>query len=307
MKFVTFQKNGPARLGVLIGNDAILDLQRALSATPGIASVSAAAFDSLLSLIDAGASGIAAADELMRLAEAGGLKDATLPIADVNLLAPIPRPSKNVFCVGRNYVDHVAEGYRERGTEIKLPEYPQFFTKPPTAIVAPGGVILRHAGLTEKLDYEVELGLIIGKRGRDIPEAEALDHIFGYTIINDVTARDLQRRHDQWFKGKGLDGSCPIGPSVVLRRDIADPQSLDIELSVNGATRQRSNTRHMIFPITRIIAELSLGLTLEPGDIIATGTPSGVGYAMEPPRALQSGDVVTCRIEGIGTLENRVV
>jgi 2-keto-4-pentenoate hydratase/2-oxohepta-3-ene-1,7-dioic acid hydratase in catechol pathway len=134
----------------------------------------------------------------------------------------------------------------------------------------------------------------------------AFDHIFGYTIINDVTGRDLQRRHDQWFKGKGLDGSCPIGPVVVLRSDIPDAQALDIELRVNGEVRQRSNTRHMIFSIPRIIADLSLGMTLEPGDIIATGTPSGVGYAMEPPRFLTSGDVVTCEIEGIGTLENRV-
>jgi 2-keto-4-pentenoate hydratase/2-oxohepta-3-ene-1,7-dioic acid hydratase in catechol pathway len=306
MKFVTYQQDGSARLGAMIGDEHILDLQRARSAADDIPSAPASAFDSLPSLIDASNPGLEAACELVRRAEAGGLKAAICGITGVTLLAPIPRPLKNVFCVGRNYVDHVAEGYRARGTEIKLPDYPQFFTKPPTAIVAPGGAIQRHASLTEKLDYEVELALIIGKRGRDIPEAEALDHVFGFSIINDVTARDLQRRHDQWFKGKGLDGSCPMGPSVVLRRDIADAQALDIELHVNGELRQRSNTRHMIFSITRIISELSLGLTLEPGDIIATGTPSGVGYAMDPPQALQVGDVVTCRVEGIGTLENRV-
>jgi 2-keto-4-pentenoate hydratase/2-oxohepta-3-ene-1,7-dioic acid hydratase in catechol pathway len=306
MKFVTFDLAGSARLGALMDDDNLLDLHAAFAGTNEPWDVPASAFDSLTSLIDAGEAGIETTAKLMKLAQAGSLKSATHKLSDVRLMAPIPRPSKNVFCVGRNYVDHVNEGYRARGAEIKLPEYPQFFTKPPTAIVAPGGTIMGHAGLTEKLDYEVELGLIIGKRGRDIPEDKALDHIFGFTIINDVTARDLQRRHDQWFKGKGLDGTCPMGPSVVLRADIADAQSLDIELHVNGELRQRSNTKHMIFSIKRIISELSLGLTLEPGDIIATGTPSGVGYAMDPPRALKAGDVVTCKIEGIGTLENRV-
>lgn len=237
----------------------------------------------------------------------GELKDAICDSSAVKILPPIPRPRKNVFCVGRNYIEHVNEGYRARGTEIKLPEYPQFFTKPPTAVIAHGAPIPRHAGLTDKLDYEIELALVIGRGGCNISEDKAFDHVFGYTILNDVTARDLQRRHDQWFKGKGLDGTCPIGPCVVLRDDIPDAQSLDVELRVNGEVRQKSNTRHMIFSIRRIISELSQGLTLEPGDIIATGTPSGVGYAMEPPNLLKSGDVVTCRIEGIGTLENHVV
>jgi 2-keto-4-pentenoate hydratase/2-oxohepta-3-ene-1,7-dioic acid hydratase in catechol pathway len=307
MKLVTFERDGLAHLGVLLGDDKLIDLQRADRSDAKLAASPAGMFESLLSLIDAGETGIKAVREMEALANAGRLKEAICDIATVKILAPIPRPRKNVFCVGRNYIEHVNEGYRARGTEIKLPEYPQFFTKPPTAVIAHGAAIPRHAGLTDKLDYEIELALIIGRGGTNIPQDKAFDHIFGYTILNDVTARDLQRRHDQWFKGKGLDGTCPIGPWVVLRDDIPDAQSLDVELRVNGEVRQSSNTRHMIFSIPRIISELSLGLTLEPGDIIATGTPSGVGYAMEPPNLLKTGDVVTCRIEGIGTLENHVV
>jgi 2-keto-4-pentenoate hydratase/2-oxohepta-3-ene-1,7-dioic acid hydratase in catechol pathway len=299
MKFVTFDHEGSIKLGALLGDEAVLDLRRASADHD-------ARFENLTALIKSGDSAIKTVEGLLVQARGGAFKEATYRLSNVRLMAPIPRPQKNVFCVGRNYVDHVNEGYRARGTEAKLPEFPQFFTKPPTSIIAHGAPIPGHVGITEKLDYEVELGLIIGTGGRDIPADKAFDHIFGYTIINDVTGRDLQRRHDQWFKGKGLDGSCPIGPVVVLRADITDAQALDIELRVNGEVRQRSNTRHMIFSIPRIIADLSLGMTLEPGDIIATGTPSGVGYAMEPPRFLTAGDVVTCEIEGIGTLENRV-
>ncbi|WP_424628414.1 fumarylacetoacetate hydrolase family protein [Bradyrhizobium sp. SYSU BS000235] len=299
MQLVTFDHDRSVKLGALISDGAVLDLKRA-------AADHGAIFEDLITLIQAGDAGINAVKRLLVQAQAGSFKEAIYRLSDVRLMAPIPRPQKNVFCVGRNYVEHVNEGYRARGTEAKLPEFPQFFTKPPTSVIAHGGLIPAHVGVTEKLDYEVELGLIIGTRGRDIPMDKAFDHIFGYTIINDVTGRDLQRRHDQWFKGKGLDGSCPIGPGVVLKSDIPDAQALNIELRVNGEVRQRSNTRHMIFSIPRIIANLSQGMTLEPGDIIATGTPSGVGYAMEPPHFLKSGDVVTCEIEGIGTLENRV-
>ena len=229
-----------------------------------------------------------------------------MKLSDVTLQAPIPSPRKNVFCVGRNYVEHVNEGYRARGAEIKLPEYPQFFTKPRTAVIGAGATVPLHANVTAMLDYEVELAVVIGRGGVNIPIEEALDHIFGFTIINDVTGRDVQRRHDQWFKGKGLDGTCPMGPWVVERGDVSDPQALDLSLKVNGEVRQSSNTKHMIFPIARIISELSLGLTLEPGDVIATGTPSGVGYAMTPPRPLKAGDVMTLEIAEIGVLENRV-
>ena len=226
--------------------------------------------------------------------------------ADIRFLAPIPRPDKNVFCVGRNYKEHVEEGFRARGQETKLPTAPQFFTKPRTAIVGPGDDVPLDPKVTSALDYEVELGVIIGKTGKNISQAAALDHVFGYTIINDVTARDLQRRHDQWFKGKGIDGSCPMGPVVVHKSRIPDPQGLNITMRVNGETRQSSNTKHMIFDLNVIIEQLSLGMTLEAGDIIATGTPSGVGFAMNPPGLLKNGDLMEAEVEGIGILRNRV-
>ncbi len=231
---------------------------------------------------------------------------ATHELAEIRLLAPIPRPEKNVFCVGRNYKEHVEEGFRARGQETKLPVAAQFFTKPRTAIIGPDDPVPLDPKVTSALDYEVELGVIIGKTGKNIPRSAALEHVFGYTVINDVTARDLQRRHDQWFKGKGLDGSCPIGPVVVHKSRISDPQGLNITLRINGETRQNSNTRHMIFDLGTIIEQLSLGMTLEAGDIIATGTPSGVGFAMTPPGLLKDGDLIEAEVEGIGVLRNRV-
>jgi 2-keto-4-pentenoate hydratase/2-oxohepta-3-ene-1,7-dioic acid hydratase in catechol pathway len=174
-------------------------------------------------------------------------------------------------------------------------------------VIASGDTIPLHGGTTEKLDYELELAIILGKSGRDIAPENWREYVFGYTILNDVTARDLQRRHDQWFKGKGLDGTCPIGPWIVTDDEIANPQSLNLSLEINGEQRQSANTAQMIFDLPRILSDLSRGMTLDAGDIIATGTPSGVGYAMTPPRFLASGDLVTCHVEGIGTLENRVL
>jgi len=238
------------------------------------------------------------------LARAGKTK---LEIAHLSLLAPVPRPRRNVFCVGRNYREHIIEGNVARGLETaELPKFIQLFTKATSAVIGPGATIPLHAGLTRLLDYEAELAIIIGRGGCDISEADAISAVFGYTIVNDVTARDLQRRHDQWFKGKSLDGSCPMGPWVVHKSALADPHALSIRLWVNGELRQNSNTSQMIFKVPNIIADLSAGLTLEAGDVIATGTPSGVGYAMKPPCALQEGDVVAVEIEGIGRLENVV-
>jgi 2-keto-4-pentenoate hydratase/2-oxohepta-3-ene-1,7-dioic acid hydratase in catechol pathway len=290
MRFASFVHAGEKSYGVVMPGDHILDL-------PATAKAAGLALPSdFLGLIAAGAPAVAMVRSLM---ETGGSAHA---LADVRLSAPIPRPAKNVFCVGRNYVDHVAEGYRARGTETKLPEAPQFFTKPPTAVIGPGEPFALDEAVSRKMDYEVELALIIGTAGRDIPAARAWDHIFGFTILNDITARDLQRRHDQWFKGKGLDRSCPMGPFVVTRDEIADPSRLELSLSVNGEPRQRAKVAQMIFPIPDIIASLSAGLTLEPGDIIATGTPSGVGYAMDPPRFLTPGDEVICEISELGRL-----
>jgi len=271
-----------------------------LDLSEGVAGLAGA--KSALDVVLAGEAGLAAVREAGKRANAGN----TLALSAVRLLAPIPHPRKNVFCVGRNYLEHVAEGQRARGTELKLPEFPQFFTKPQTAIIGPGDDIPYDPQVTQKLDYEVELGVVIGKRGKNIPKDKALAHIFGYTIINDVTGRDLQRRHEQWFKGKALDGSCPMGPHIVHTSAIKDPQALDIKLRVNGEQRQSSNTKLMIFDLKTIIEQLSLGMTLEPGDVIATGTPSGVGFAMNPPGLLKGGDVIEAEVEGIGILKNAV-
>ncbi len=232
---------------------------------------------------------------------------AAIPAAAVRLLAPLPRPEKNVFCVGRNYRDHIAEGERAQNVKIAVTEVPVYFTKPRTAVVGPGAEVPIFPHVSKQIDYEVELAIVIGTGGRDIPRERAFEHVFGYTIVNDITARDVQRRHGgQYFKGKGLDGSCPMGPWIVTADAIGDPAKLGIRSLVNGEVRQDSTTAAMIFDIPTLIASLSEGLTLEPGDILATGTPSGVGYAMEPPQFLNDGDRVVCEIDGIGRLENIV-
>jgi 2-keto-4-pentenoate hydratase/2-oxohepta-3-ene-1,7-dioic acid hydratase in catechol pathway len=227
-------------------------------------------------------------------------------IASQALLAPIPKPARNVFCIGRNYLEHVKEGDAKRGINTPVPQSPQFFTKPPSTVIGHHGFIEIEPWVSEQIDYEVELGVVIGKAVRNTPLESAMEAVFGYTIMNDVTARDLQRKHDQWFKGKGLDSFCPVGPYIVTADEFGDPYDATIELSVNGETRQRDNTGHMHFRIDRMIADLSQGMTLLPGDMIATGTPPGVGYAMTPPQFLKSGDIVECRIERLGTLTNRV-
>ena len=258
--------------------------------------------DSLLALIEAGPGALDRAGALLARAEAGELASAVLA-ADTPLLAPIPRSRKNIFCVGRNYAEHIAEGARAQNARIDVTEVPVYFTKPPTALVGPGADIPVWPAVSEQIDYEVELAVVIGKRGINIPKERAWDHIFGYTILNDITARDVQRRHGgQYFKGKGLDGSAPTGPWIVTADAMPEPQNTGIRLFVNGEKRQDGNTSAMIFDIPTLIASLSEGLTLEPGDILATGTPSGVGYAMTPPRFLTDGDEVVCEIDGIGQI-----
>jgi 2-keto-4-pentenoate hydratase/2-oxohepta-3-ene-1,7-dioic acid hydratase in catechol pathway len=294
MKFVTFRRGNRTSAGLLLDGGRVLDLSQGI---PGLDNAT-----TVLDVVLAGEAGLKAVRAAAERPDAAK----TLALADVKLIAPIPHPRKNVFCVGRNYLEHVAEGYRARGADIKVPEFPQFFTKPATAIIGPGDDIPYDTEVTQKLDYEVELGVIIGKRGKNIPKDRALSHIFGYTIINDVTGRDLQRRHEQWFKGKGLDGSCPMGPHIVHASLLKNPQALNIKLRVNGEERQNSNTKMMIFDLPTIIESLSLGMTLEPGDVIATGTPSGVGFAMTPPGLLKGGDVVEAEVEGIGVLTNTV-
>src|SRR5215813_5282374 len=217
------------------------------------------------------------------------------PLARVRLEAPIPRPARNIFCLGRNYKEHAAE----RGAEA--PPHPVYFTKVPESVLPPGGKVVHHS-VTKELDYEVELTVVIGVAGRDIRGEEALGHVFGYTVINDVTARDLQKRHNQWFKGKSLDTFCPMGPVLVTADEIPDPQALSISLRVNGQVRQHSLTSKMIFPVAQCIEVLSQAMTLVPGDIIATGTPEGVGAATGA--FLKPGDRIEAEIESVGILAN---
>jgi 2-keto-4-pentenoate hydratase/2-oxohepta-3-ene-1,7-dioic acid hydratase in catechol pathway len=258
--------------------------------------------DDLVSFIERGSMSVARTALALgrRLLREGRAGDLVLPLSKVRWLAPIPRPRKNIFCLGRNYAEHA----RERNESV--PSVPIFFTKPPTAVVGPDDPVIRHA-VTQQLDYEVELAVIIGRRGRDIPVERALDYVFGYTILNDISARDLQARHVQWFKGKSLDTFAPLGPVVTHRSAIPDPQNLRMRLWVNGDLRQDASTGRMIFPVAHLIAVLSAGMTLEPGDVLATGTPEGVGAGRTPPAWLQPGDVVEAEIEGIGILRNRIV
>jgi 2-keto-4-pentenoate hydratase/2-oxohepta-3-ene-1,7-dioic acid hydratase in catechol pathway len=228
-----------------------------------------------------------------------------VPLSRVTLAAPV-RPNKNVFCVGRNYLDHALEVSQQTGRELKLPDVPTFFTKAPTAIAAPGQTLEFSSKVSNEYDWEAELAIVIGSRVKDVSEANALAAVFGYTCFNDLTARDLQRAHGQWFKGKSLDSAAPMGPWIVSRDEIGDAQDLTVALRVNGIEKQRSTTARMIFSLPVLIASLSKGMTLEPGDVIATGTPEGVGFARTPPEFLRDGDDVEVEIEKIGVLRNRI-
>lgn len=301
MKFLSFIVDDQPRLGMLTQEDQVIDLTAMLRSTPnhGLSSIPASVNELILLGDDA-------ALRLHRLAEESDMQG--MPqLDDVNVVPPL-HLSKNVFCVGRNYREHIIEGNIANGRPADaFPEAIEFFSKPPTAVVGHQADVLRHAGLTDSLDYEVELAIVIGKSGRNIKRADALHHVFGYTIVNDITARDLQKRHGQWLKGKSLDTTCPMGPVVVHRSAIENANNLQVGLKVNGEERQNENTSSMIFDIETVIEQLSAGLTLEPGDVIATGTPKGVGFAMTPPRCLEVGDVVEAWVEGIGTLRNTVV
>jgi 2-keto-4-pentenoate hydratase/2-oxohepta-3-ene-1,7-dioic acid hydratase in catechol pathway len=303
MRFVTIQTGGDRHLGLLDGEHVFLlaPLLRAAGAR-GRRRAAVEAPDDLPAFIERGSIARARAALALgrRLVRAGKGRGIALPAATARLLAPIPRPRKNIVCVGRNYAEHA----RESGGAV--PTIPVFFTKAPTAVVGPEAAVVHHRA-TQALDYEVELAVVIGRRGRDITVARALDHVFGYTVINDVTARDLQRRHEQWFKGKSLDTFAPMGPAVVHRSLVPNPQALRLRTRVNGAIRQESTTANMIFSVAQLISTLSAGLTLEPGDILATGTPEGVGMGMTPPGWLRPGDVVEVEVEGIGALRNPIV
>lgn len=303
MKFLNFLQYERPRLGALITDTDVLDLTACWPVQPAPASVD--------ELIAGGNAAVALAQQAIdaaSIALARGDAVATVSFADATVLAPVSLTGRNIFNVGRNYREHIIEGNLANGRPADaFPKAIEFFTKPRTAVVGHRAGVLRHAQLTDSLDYEVELAIVIGKGGRDIPIAQALEHVFGYTILNDVTARDLQRLHGQWFKGKSLDTSCPLGPVVVHASAVADPDNLQLMLDVDGIERQNDNTSSMIFDVATVIAQLSAGMTLLPGDVIATGTPKGVGFAQHPPQCLQVGQTVRARIEGLGELVNTIV
>jgi 2-keto-4-pentenoate hydratase/2-oxohepta-3-ene-1,7-dioic acid hydratase in catechol pathway len=298
MKFVTFSKDGVVAAGLLLP-DGILPLAMAAERVGVKADVS-----SVLAVIRGGEAALAAC---RRIASDDKARAALIPLANAQLLAPIPKPARNAFCVGLNYLDHAKEGAAARMIDLKVPQVPVFFTKATRTVVGPNTDVRLDPKVTQRLDYEVELAVIIGREGRDIGASAAFEYVFGYSIANDVTGRDLQRRHEQWFKGKSLDTTLPLGPCIVTRDEIEDPKSLELSMHINGQQRQRARVEQMIFDIPNLIASLSAGMTLEPGYILATGTPSGVGFAMNPPQYLRGGDEMVARIDRIGELRNKVV
>lgn len=233
-----------------------------------------------------------------------------IPLRDVTLHAPLPSPRRNLFCVGKNYRDHVVEfgrsGYDQPDRSEALPVHPIVFSKATTSVTGPFDDVAAHAEVTQELDYEAELAVVIGRGGREISRSDALDHVWGYTIVNDITARDLQRRHKQWLLGKSLDTHAPMGPYAVSADEVVDLAALQVESWVNGEPRQSAPVKDLIFDIPELIATISAGITLLPGDVIATGTPAGVGIGFDPPRFLKSGDVVEVAITGLGSQRNRV-
>ncbi len=306
MRFMTVRSDKTEKPALRLDDSRVLSLPEAFALAGRLGMIEPGpAPESMLDVISGGEPMLANCLVLHKAAAGGDLRPACLPDGSFSILAPIPRPAKNVFCVGKNYADHVSEGARAQKIDAGLPEFPVYFTKPPTSVIGPDGQVRLDRQVSPNMDYEVELAVIIGRAGRDIPASRAIEHIFGFTILNDISARDVQRRHGgQFFKGKGLDTSCPMGPVIVTLDELPNFESLSIRLLVNGELRQDGNTADMIFPIAEQIESLSAGMTLEPGDILATGTPSGVGYAMDPPRFLAHGDRVTCEIEGIGSLTN---
>ncbi len=312
MKLLCYQNGTSHRCAVLITDQGdtlkVIDLVEAAAAeAPGAApSGPWLALSHARDLVDLAAAPADALETLSAFLRAESSRTLIRRIHRSRLLAPISYPRRTVFCIGRNYLEHVREGDLKRGIQTPIPQHPQYFIKPPSTVIGGQGAIEIEPWVSDKIDYEVELAVIIGQPIRNVDPESAMAAIFGYTIVNDVTARDLQRQHDQWFKGKGLNTFCPVGPSVVTQDEITDPHALAIRLWVNSDLRQSDITAHMHFSVGRIIADLSQGMTLMPGDVIATGTPPGVGYAMTPPQFLEARDRVVCEIEGIGRLSNPI-
>lgn len=296
MKFVTVERDGKAVPGVVTASgDKIVELTAILPEG-----------STLTDLISMGSEGMARAAQALDEARS----EQRFSLNGCKFLAPIPRPPRNIICVGKNYHDHAEEfqksGFDTTGGQNAVPDHPIIFSKSLTTIIGPGAPIPASSDPTGSVDYEVELGVVIGTGGRNIPKEEALKHVFGYTIINDVTSRKLQARHRQWFLGKNLDGFCPMGPYIVSDDDVGDVADLRVKAMINGEVRQDASVKDLIFDIPTLIATISSIMTLLPGDIIATGTPAGVGIGFDPPKFLAPGDEVRMEITRLGSLENPV-
>jgi 2-keto-4-pentenoate hydratase/2-oxohepta-3-ene-1,7-dioic acid hydratase in catechol pathway len=294
MRLASYLVDGRSRAAVVAADQTLVPVAEVISGGPS-------------EMLDVLAAGPGVWDQLR---SAAGSARGGQPLASARLCAPIPMPRRNLLCVGWNYLEHFAEGQGMRGPNDdaqQIPEFPALFSKQPACVVGPEAAVWHSAPVSDQLDWEVELAIVIGTAGRDIPEDRAYEHVFGYTIANDVSVRDVQRRHGgQWFKGKNFDSHCPLGPWIVTADEIGDPHQLHITLRVNGVTKQDSNTSFMAFRIPRIVKELSTGMRLEAGDVILTGTPSGVGFARKPPEFLKVGDVMEAEIEKIGVLRSPV-
>tara|TARA_R110002094_G_scaffold84078_4_gene88588 strand:+ start:507 stop:1421 length:915 start_codon:yes stop_codon:yes gene_type:complete len=301
MKLVTYRTDveGPARLGV-IESGTVVDVAE-FGLDMGLDFP-----DRMLDFIDRGPNAVAQLHDALREADGDWGNALALPIETVTVLAPIPRPRKNIFGIGLNYLDHITESARALDTDDALPREPVVFSKPPTAVVGPGDPVRHDGNMTQQLDWEVELAVIIGTTARRIPRAGALGHVFGYSVMIDVSARD-NRRAGQWIFSKGMDTYAPFGPCIVTADEIPDPQKLNLWLTVNGVEKQRSNTAKMLFKVEELISDLSRGITLEPGDIIASGTPEGVGAGRDPQEWLWPGDVMEAHVEGIGTIRHPII
>jgi 2-keto-4-pentenoate hydratase/2-oxohepta-3-ene-1,7-dioic acid hydratase in catechol pathway len=300
MRLVTYVSgSSAARLGVLV-DGLVVDVER-FGAAHGVVLQ-----NDMLSFIDNSVTLLPALRDLLGVPAGRLPAGSALPLENVGLRAPNPRPRKNIFGIGLNYREHVAESAKALDTSRDLPKQPVVFSKPPTAVIGPGGAIHHNARMTQQLDWEVELAVIIGKTATRISVDNAMSHVFGYSVMIDISARD-NRRAGQWIFSKGMDTYAPFGPCIVTADEIPNPHDLRLWLTKNGVRKQDSNTRHMIFNVPFLIADISSGITLEPGDIIATGTPEGVGAGLNPQEWLWPGDVVEAGVDGIGVLRHPVV
>lgn len=299
MKLLTYKtQDTESRLG-FIHNNQVIDMQ-------DFGDISNFPLpNDMLELIDMGFEIIPEITEMIAETPENFFEEIAYEMNEITILAPIEKPRKNIIGIGLNYTEHVAESARTLDTTGKLPTKPIIFSKPPTTVTATNTEIIKNTKLTSQLDWECELAVIISKKGKYVPKAEALDYVFGYTVINDISARDC-RREGQWIVSKGQDTFAPMGPVIVTKDEIENPHNLNLSLKVNGVEKQNSNTKFMLFNINDLIEDLSTVFTLEPGDIIATGTPAGVGAGRDPQEWLHDGDVVEATVEGIGTLINTI-